>query len=74
VQFVPIAGLHLLFTLSVVISTVWFLTYHVQLTKFMRQSLFSPRVTRLFDPRAEFATACPLEGRIQCGLRNLCKI
>ena len=30
-------------------------------------------MAKLFDPRAEFATAWILEGRIQCGLRNLCK-
>jgi len=27
-------------------------------------------VAKLFDSRAEFATASPLEGRIQCDLRN----
>jgi len=27
-------------------------------------------VAKLFDPRAEFATASPLEGRKQCDLRD----
>jgi len=30
-------------------------------------------VAKLFDTRAEFATAWPLEGWIQCDLRNLCE-
>jgi len=30
-------------------------------------------VAKLFDPRAELATAWPLECRIQCDLRHLCK-
>jgi len=29
-----------------------------------------PRMAKLFDPRAEFATAWPLEGCIQCDLRD----
>jgi len=29
-----------------------------------------PVVAELFDPRAEFAIAWPLEGRIQCDLRD----
>jgi len=33
---------------------------------------FNPVVAKLFDPRAEFATAWPLKGRIPCDLRNLC--
>jgi len=34
---------------------------------------FKPGVAKLFDPRAEFAAAWPMEGRIQCDLRNLGK-
>ena len=38
--------------------------------------LFLPKagVVKLFNPRAEFATAWPLDCTIQCDLRNLCKI
>jgi len=31
---------------------------------------YRPGVAKRFDPRAEFGTAWPLEGRIQCDLRD----
>jgi len=33
---------------------------------------FKRGVAKVFDPRAEFATAWPLERRMQDNLRNLC--
>jgi len=45
------------------------------LVYFLKRDLETHRtgVAKLFDPRAEFATAWPVEGRILCDLRNLCK-
>ena len=33
----------------------------------------TPGLAKLFDPRADFATAWTLEDREQCDLRNICK-
>jgi len=37
---------------------------------FVSASAFMTGVAKLCDPRAEFATAWPLEGQIQCDLRD----
>ena len=38
---------------------------------YLSKDTIKPVVAKLFDPRAKLATAWPLEGRIQCDLRDL---